>query len=557
MLLVQAFSDLLAFADKGFLQLDDDFHSRVAIALVQCCLRTAFTQSGNGSWSDSIEQTSYGVAILSEALQLSCFGELHEQLEEALSSAVGFLESSETSPDYIWVEKVIYSSPMLTEAYKLAALKLARSSSAASHTISIPAMLMPAKAKLQYIGLFRQLPLLRGVPEWHLQACLVESSLFSIMCRSRRLEVFERKDMAEDKYFDMIPFIWTVCNNYTKAFTSTAYLYEMIVVSFLNFQADEFMEAVAGTHFKDNIPGLRRLVDDVCAVEQQQTIPTTAVDGLDEVAVPLSRFVQRLLQHPSVTGSSAWDQRRLTQELRTYLQAHITQTEDNTQLYGKQLGSNRSAHAAGSLDETFATWVHTTSADHTSCPYAFAFVSCFLSSSPAYGGGAAKGNAPECFPTASQKYLAARWCRHLAVMCRMYNDLGSVARDVAEGNLNSIDFPEFASNTSVLQLSGEFGPSVDTDMARKKDELFKLAEFERVCLGEAQKHLEQEMLSLRASKTASEARLAVWKVFRDVTDLHGQIYVVRDIASRIKATSNGNYSRRGPLATAKLSRMSQ
>jgi hypothetical protein len=34
--------------------------------------------------------------------------------------------------------------------------------------------------------------------------------------------------------------------------------------------------------------------------------------------------------------------------------------------------------------------------------------------------------------------------------------------------------------------------------------------------------------------------LAVWRVFRDVTDLHGQIYVVRDIASRIKPTSNGH-----------------
>ena len=29
-------------------------------------------------------------------------------------------------------------------------------------------------------------------------------------------------------------------------------------------------------------------------------------------------------------------------------------------------------------------------------------------------------------------------------MCRMYNDYGSVARNRAEGNLNSVDFPEFA-----------------------------------------------------------------------------------------------------------------
>ena len=49
----------------------------------------------------------------------------------------------------------------------------------------------------------------------------------------------------------------------------------------------------------------------------------------------------------------------------------------------------------------------------------------------------------DCFVGAIQKYLAQVLVRHLAAMCRMYNDYGSIARDRAEQNDNSVNFPEF------------------------------------------------------------------------------------------------------------------
>lgn len=39
-------------------------------------------------------------------------------------------------------------------------------------------------------------------------------------------------------------------------------------------------------------------------------------------------------------------------------------------------------------------------------------------------------------------YLSRSLARHLATMCRQYNDYGSAVRDMDEGNLNSLDFPE-------------------------------------------------------------------------------------------------------------------
>jgi hypothetical protein len=507
MLLAQAFTDLLASVDRGLLQPDDDFLSRVSITLVQCCLRVMLKQSENGAWNDSVEQTSYGVAVLSEALRLSCFEDVHGQLRKAADSAVYFLLQTSGSPDYIWIEKVAYSSPFLTECYKLAALKSSMQPEGGYHNVGLP-----AKVNQNYVDLLIQMPLFDGVSEWQLQASSIESSLFSPMCRARRLEIFPRQDMEEDKYFDMIPLWWTACNNYSKSFTSTNYLYEMMVVSFVHYQVDEFMEAVAGKYFQLDIDGLRHLIDNMCLGIQ----PTTDVPA--EVYDPLSRFVSRALQHPSVTCASAWDQQRLKQELRIYLQAHVTQSQDNVRL----------EQYDGSVADTFSHWVQTTSADHTSCPYTFAFVSCLLSSG--YGVGSKKGS--ECFPTVSQKYFAESWCRHLSIMCRMYNDLGSVARDAAERNLNSVDFPEFATTNEQTAVSDY------DDLIRKKDELFKLAQYERSCLDDADRRLKEEMLKGRLE--INKAKLAVWRVYRDVTDLLGQIYVVRDIASRMKPVKNGS-----------------
>lgn len=45
--------------------------------------------------------------------------------------------------------------------------------------------------------------------------------------------------------------------------------------------------------------------------------------------------------------------------------------------------------------------------------------------------------------SARTAYLAEDVCRHLATLCRLYNDLGSAACDADEGAGNSLKFPEF------------------------------------------------------------------------------------------------------------------
>lgn len=127
-------------------------------------------------------------------------------------------------------------------------------------------------------------------------------------------------------------------------------------------------------------------------------------------------------------------------------------------------------------------------------------------------------------------------------MCRQYNDLGSLARDVEERNLNSINFPEFASSKSAFpadvarpttDLNGHSTPNVEDQaeiLQARKSELFAIAAYERECLAFAASRLEEQ-----AEKETME-RL---RVFVDVTDLYGQIYVARDMTPKIQKHMNG------------------
>lgn len=100
----------------------------------------------------------------------------------------------------------------------------------------------------------------------------------------------------------------------------------------------------------------------------------------------------------------------------------------------------------------------------------------------------------------------------------MYNDYGSVSRDRDEGSLNSTNFPEFG--------------NLETTEA-KKEALFKFAQHARHSLEAATARLEMEGMKAKAVTGALNSRImAIYRMFCDVTHLHGQLYVVRDIASR-------------------------
>ncbi|KAL9055543.1 MAG: hypothetical protein Q9206_003094 [Seirophora lacunosa] len=163
-----------------------------------------------------------------------------------------------------------------------------------------------------------------------------------------------------------------------------------------------------------------------------------------------------------------------------------------------------------------------------------------------------------CFEGAQASYVSKSLCRQLATMCRQYNDYGSAKRDAEECNLNSLAYPEFRSHTnradgcskanssdvpvvrpedgnvasparaaSNEQQSGE-NEAKTPENASAKEDLMAIAEFERSCM---------QLALEKLTRISPPATVHKPQIFIDVTDMFGQIYVQRDIASRVQKTS--------------------
>ncbi|GME35455.1 ent-kaurene synthase [Neofusicoccum parvum] len=451
MLLVESLVTFLTMSDQGHGSglLDQELESRISVSLCQASLRVMLQQQEDGSWNGSPEQTSYAILTLVQARRVAFFKSITTELDYAIKRGRAFLLASpkHQSVDHLWIEKVSYTSPLLSKAYILAALK-------GSATQGSPAVGQePATTDSQLnrlVAFYQRTPLFFRTPSWQLRASLIEASLFEPLLRARHLSIFPRDGLEAPRYLELIPFTWTGSNNRAQTFASASFLLEMMVVSMLNYQADEFMEAVAAPAFAGDLGSLRAHIDRLFTNPRKRSFdvangvsdmrPSNGVgkrlDNNDKLR-PLSRFITHTLTHSAVAAASAHDAALVHRELRTFLLGHVDQAKADARFQATGCCSYRSP------THSFFAWVRGPSADHTSCPYSFALM-CALLSNGSSGGGSERA---DCFPAADQKYFAAALCRHLATMCRLYNDAGSVARDRAEGTLNGLDFDEFAGFT--------------------------------------------------------------------------------------------------------------
>ena len=557
---------------------------RIPVVLMQILIRTLQSQEKDGSWSQmSCEITSYALLTLSSVISAPWLALLYTEISRALHSGREFLAVNHhrwQRAEYLWVEKVSYFSPVLSETYSLAAIKAQRSPHVWTESANSLFEVLP-EAVQKFSRFFSKVPLFSTMPEWKLNASLIESSLFLPQLKRRRLDIFPRKDMAEDKYVELIPATWTACNNLGMARQSTSILWDMMIISMLNYQVDEYLEGVVGVEFEHNLEPIRALIDRICrnlmvretsntstdrshfemhnegiknGHERHNTDHSTEANGwvtetvhhlaqpngytdrkppntLSEIESVLSRFTHYIFTHPSVLHSPSTTQHQLRTSMATFLHAHVTQISDNARFSRQpRLAAPDTINASprptifATPTSAYYTWVRSTSADHTSCPYSFLFFACLI---------AKPGE--EAFESGKAKYLAHDLCRHLATMCRMYNDYGSVARDEEEGNLNSMNFPEFHAgggdgDQDAIPL-GVDSATHGVEAGRKgkaesiKKELFWLAQYER------------EGLRRAMGKLKGEVSAQIWDavtLFVDVTDLYGQIYVQRDVASRMK-----------------------
>ncbi|KAJ2985001.1 hypothetical protein NUW58_g5768 [Xylaria curta] len=321
-LMAEAFVDILNLIEQDKLPgvFDEDLQSRLAVALFQACFRPLLDQQADGSWNHSVEETAYGILILSEARRVSFFSDLREPLNQAIERGVAFIHSVKERPlHYIWIEKVSYGSHTLTDSYVLAALKSASLTPATNFTIgsSLWQNLTSASTE-KHVKLFSKAELFSAHPQWELQGSMIEAVLLKPLLVKRRLEVFQRQGMQEDKYFDLIPLFWTSPNNRARTFASASFLYEVSLLSMLTYQVDEFMEAVAAPAFQGRFNELRHLIHTVFPEEEADTQSSNGhsngnghASAQDEVIATIKGFKKYCFENPYVKRASAADQKTL------------------------------------------------------------------------------------------------------------------------------------------------------------------------------------------------------------------------------------------------------
>ena len=104
---------------------------------------------------------------------------------------------------------------------------------------------------------------------------------------------------------------------------------------------------------------------------------------------------------------------------------------------------------------------------------------------------------------------------------------------IASQDLSSL----FLATCNNYKSLGIFGALNSDSLHKKKAALLQLAEYERTGLDGAMNRIEEEIKGHRGNATVAKSgrrNLMIWKMFCDVTDLYGQIYCVKDIASRMK-----------------------
>lgn len=569
------------------------------------------SQGLDGSWANGIaEVTAYGILTLSWLSHLPWIQQLGRMhgvnfISASIETGKAFLEAHKQDwkkGQYLWIEKVTYASPVLCEAYCLAAAAVPLPDFTGSTVDADGQVVQSTKESLfvsegllkgvlkagQLISLtplFRTLaPQLLRVAE--MQACY---ALGFLQRKRKELGIFLATG-GDEKYMTFIPLTWTASNALRVQATgghshsgglSNYVLQEMMILSMLNYQVDEYMETAVERDFLGFYSGSRGSLEAVREVVRQvfeefepsgrrrsiwgdaDHTPT----NLKEIRATLSRYVRHILLHPAVRGAPASVQARLAKEVQTFLLAHVQHAADNIQFAASNElniapreeetalpspisepfdasspppSKRRRLSSSASLktqeqpkifspadSRTFYSWVRTTSADHTSCPFSFTFYTCLLSHSHPYN----SNKTDNLFnKDAKTSYVAEAMVRSLASLCRMYNDYGSIARDAGEGNLNSVNFAEFHTASSGGAKRGKEGALEGSDgngeeEKKVKEELMWIAEYER-------RGMERAMRELQGLVGTGEMEKV--KLFVDVTDLYGQIYVVRDIGVGVK-----------------------
>ncbi|KAI0545252.1 hypothetical protein F4679DRAFT_482262 [Xylaria curta] len=509
---------------------------RDAILVVfQFLVRLLKNQEQDGSWGGQREHTAYALITVNEIASLSIVQPITYQVKDAIRKGREFLFTTPACrpcPEPLWTQKFADGPSCLSQAFTLAALKYSIGEAPCSIQKLLPSDLATILRPLKF---FAQLPTFSDTPEWCIAASLIEGALFQHALGEICLDACPKNEKKKEKYLSVIPFTWAASNNMHGCPLGSDMMLEMMAICALAYQIDDFIESEvvrlplsALSTIRMSIPEIFREVEIEefnmdANYEQRHGIyiygstqpsecsPQTAAGqfslpastrssdffkiSLEHIKRDLKCIIRRLWQAPYVRTATSHSRSQLRITLVDYITAHIIQTEESVGLTAQTCEKKGNHKTLVNPPSSLLTWVRTVSGDHTIGPYAVAAFCCM------YDNGADRVRHPQA------NYILQDVARHLAALCRLYNDYGSIARDRDEDNLNSINFPEFQGIT---------------DERSVKENLKIIAEYERRCL-------HASIAELRPLVT--ESLFAALTVFCETAEIYNQMYVLKDFTA--------------------------
>lgn len=259
MYLARAFGLLVQHHEvaQGVFDLIPTLREDVPLASLWVMMRVLQAQQADGSWVGDCEITSYAILALSSLEKLPWVQHLDTgRVIAAMALGKSFLHSNRsewTKGCHLWIEKVTYSSPVLSEAYCLAAASVPLPSAIEAQAggnsrraaVSADAKLLLGMRKAG--GLIARTQLFSKTDPWALRVAEMQACFAMQALQRQPVDVFPRTAKGKDKYMFIIP-LALIANALeprgASSVVSFSVLYEMMVLSILNFHADEYMEAV-------------------------------------------------------------------------------------------------------------------------------------------------------------------------------------------------------------------------------------------------------------------------------------------------------------------------
>ncbi|KAL8923015.1 MAG: hypothetical protein Q9208_004827 [Pyrenodesmia sp. 3 TL-2023] len=510
------------------------FKDRIPVVAVQILAEILSTQNGDGTWDSNnrVEDTiRHAVLALLELASLPYTALLSIEIRDAISKghkALSTRESVIPEGSQSHLRSVLDIHPDAIEEQLHADNK--RTYSKRTENFH------------GFVEYFSNLDHIKSLPRVRIKACILEASLYRPFLKSARGGIFPSTASKEqDKYLDYIPIMWLLASASYRVSVPPEYLLDMMILSMWIFLTDEYMESKIIKLSPAEFRKFRKHVEDLYNEQQPEMSHDSGSSESGESSSLLleaksvfTAFAKHVHTYPRIISASPTDLLDLRSETRNYLLHHLQQLEDNLRLTHQPQPPPPAAPNQGPTASkrrvkfltprtSFQTWVHTSGAGHISGPFAWAFFACCMSGSPDLRDGQG-----DCFRTPRQKLMAHGMNAHYGAFCRLYNDYGSVARDAAEGNLNSVNFPEFFAEGDSGDEEGEEGRHAE----RAKGLLLGAARYERDCaLGTAEllcRELEEGEGKV-GRKLADRIR-----VYIGAGEQFSDMYLTRDVTNSVK-----------------------